>query len=198
MLKNSPLLQNLITQLCILPGVGPKTAQKMALNLLERNRDGAQQLSTALKEALSGIGHCKVCHSLSELDICDICSSTHRDNQILCVVESPLDIYQFEQAGFNGKYFVLKGSLSPLDGIGPKEIGIDLLFDYIKELAPNEVIMANHSTVEGESTVYYLASLLEDTDIKVTRIAHGVPFGAEFDKVDGTTLAYALSSRIKL
>lgn len=192
----SPLIEQLITALRCLPGVGPKSAQRMALHLLERDRHAASVLADALAEAVEKIGHCSSCRTLSEKDICDLCESDSRDRSTLCVLETPMDVMAVEQTGgFNGLYFVLGGHLSPIDGIGPEDIGIDRLITRVRSGEVKELILATNPTVEGEATAHYIAAQVDDCDIKVTRIAHGVPVGGELEYVDGGTLAHALAGR---
>lgn len=192
----SPLIEQLITALRCLPGVGPKSAQRMALHLLERDRHAAGVLADALAEAVEKIGHCSSCRTLSEKDICDLCESDSRDRSTLCVLETPMDVMAVEQTGgFNGLYFVLGGHLSPIDGIGPEDIGIDRLITRVRSGEVKELILATNPTVEGEATAHYIAAQVDDCDTKVTRIAHGVPVGGELEYVDGGTLAHALAGR---
>lgn len=191
----SPLIQQLIDAFRCLPGVGPKTAQRMAFHLLERERDGASQLAEAINRAVAEVGHCKSCRTLSETELCEICSDSSRDTHQICVLESPVDMLAIEQTGgFNGRYFVLMGHLSPIDGIGPDDLGLDLLFEQIND-GVDELILATNPTVEGEATAHYIAEQVKDSGIKVTRIAHGVPVGGELEFVDGGTLAHALAGR---
>jgi recombination protein RecR len=192
----SPTLQNLIDALRCLPGVGPKSAQRMTLHLLERDREAALKLSSALREAVERIGHCKLCRNFTELDICEICADPKRDHSVICVVETPADVLAIEQsASFRGLYFVLMGRLSPIDGIGPAELGLDIFQQRVVEAGMEEVILATNPTVEGEATAYYLIDLLQPHGVQVSRIAHGVPLGGELEFVDGSTLAHALSGR---
>jgi recombination protein RecR len=192
----SPLLNRLMTALRCLPGVGPKSAQRMALHLLERDRDGAQRLVEALQAALDGIGRCRQCRDLSETEICALCANPRRDRALLCVIETPADVLAVEQAtGFQGVYFVLMGHLSPLDGIGPAELGLDSLEARLDEGEVREMILATNPTVEGEATAYYIAELARERGIRATRIAHGVPLGGELESVDGGTLAHAFAGR---
>jgi recombination protein RecR len=192
----SPLLNRLMTALRCLPGVGPKSAQRMALHLLERDRDGAGRLVEALRAALDGIGRCRLCRDLSETDICTLCANPRRDRSLLCVIETPADVLAVEQAtGFQGVYFVLMGHLSPLDGIGPAELGLDTLEARLGEGEVREIILATNPTVEGEATAYYIAELARERGIRATRIAHGVPLGGELEYVDGGTLAHAFAGR---
>jgi recombination protein RecR len=192
----SPLIEALVEGLRCLPGVGPKSAQRMALHLLERDRERAVTLADALRAAMEGVGHCAQCRNFSETELCSICDDTRRDASIICVVESPADVVAIEHSGsYRGHYFVLMGHLSPIDGIGPEEIGLDLLQRKVREAGASEVILATNSTVEGEATAFYLTDLLRDLEVTVTRIAHGVPLGGELEYVDGSTLAHALSGR---
>lgn len=192
----SPLLNRLITALRCLPGVGPKSAQRMALHLLERDRDGGRRLVEALQAALDGIGHCRLCRDLSETDVCALCANPRRDRSLLCVIETPADVLAVEQAtGFQGVYFVLMGHLSPLDGIGPAELGLEALETRLDAGDIRELILATNPTVEGEATAYYLAELARERGIRATRIAHGVPLGGELESVDGGTLAHAFAGR---
>ncbi|MFN2287676.1 MAG: recombination mediator RecR [Chromatocurvus sp.] len=195
-MKFSPALENLIESLRCLPGVGPKSAQRMALYLLERNRGGASSLADALREAVDRIGHCRRCRNLTELELCEICSDQRRDQQTLCVVETPGDVLAVEQAGgYRGRYFVLMGHLSPIDGIGPEDIGLDRLQAQVEADAISEVILATNPTAEGEATAYYLTEMLGSRGIGMSRIAHGVPLGGELEYVDGSTLMHAFSGR---
>lgn len=195
----SPLLQQLISALRCLPGVGPKSAQRMAFHLLERDKEGALSLADALQKAVDEIGHCSQCRTLSEAELCDICNSHNRDESLLCVLESPVDVLAVEQTGgFNGLYFVLSGHLSPIDGVGPEDLGIDLLLERLKSANVKELILATNPTVEGEATAHFIAAQVNGLDIKVSRIAHGVPVGGELEFVDGGTLAHALAGRRSL
>lgn len=192
----SPLIRQLIEALRGLPGVGPKTAQRMALNLLERDREVARHLAHTLERAMDGVGYCSRCRTLSESDICDLCTDPRRDDSVLCVLQSPADVWAVEMAGsFRGRYFVLKGHLSPIDGLGPDEIGIPALVERLDGSEVAEVILATNPTVEGEATAHYIAGLLRPRGIKVSRIAHGVPLGGELEFIDGGTLAHALAGR---
>ena len=192
----SPLLVRLIDGLRCMPGVGQKSAQRIAFHLLERDREGASQLSAALAEAVAGIGHCKRCRMFTEHELCSICSATGRDVTQLCVVESPADVMALEDAtGFRGLYFVLMGHLSPLDGIGPDELGLDQLEEWLSEGEVEELIIATNPTVEGDATAHYLADLAARRGVKASRIAHGVPLGGELEYVDGGTLSHAFYGR---
>jgi len=192
----SPLLVRLIDGLRCMPGVGQKSAQRIAFHLLERDREGASQLSAALAEAVAGIGHCKRCRMFTEDELCSICSATGRDVSQLCVVESPADVMALEDAtGFRGLYFVLMGHLSPLDGIGPEELGLEQLEDWLAEGDVRELIIATNPTVEGDATAHYLSDLACRRGVEASRIAHGVPLGGELEYVDGGTLSHAFYGR---
>ncbi|MCB1664576.1 MAG: recombination protein RecR [Pseudomonadales bacterium] len=195
----SPLIEKLVESLRCLPGVGPKSAQRMALYLLERNRDGGQHMAEVLLEALQKVGHCRQCRTLTEDELCRICTNPSRQSHLLCIVESPADVHAIEQTGsYRGLYFVLMGHLSPIDGIGPEDIGIPELLDYLKQHKVEEVILASNPTVEGEATAYYIAEQLKEFDLSVSRIAHGVPVGGELEFVDGGTLSHAFNGRLKV
>lgn len=191
----SPLIRQLIDALRILPGVGQKTAQRTALHLLERDRSGALRLAQALTQAMEGVGYCQRCRTLSEEEVCALCRDERRDDSLLCVVEGPMDVYAVEQTGYRGRYFVLKGHLSPLDGLGPESIGVPELLKRIDEGRFSEVILATNPTVEGEATAHYIAQLLANKSLVTSRIAHGMPLGGELELVDGGTLAHALAGR---
>ena len=192
----SPLLVRLIDGLRCMPGVGQKSAQRIAFHLLERDREGAGRLSAALAEAVEGIGHCKRCRMFTEDELCSICSAAGRDGTQLCVVESPADVMALEDAtGFRGLYFVLMGHLSPLDGIGPDELGLGQLEDWLGQGEVTELIIATNPTVEGDATAHYLADLAAQRGVKASRIAHGVPLGGELEYVDGGTLSHAFYGR---
>ncbi|MES9873698.1 MAG: recombination mediator RecR [Candidatus Sedimenticola sp. 20ELBAFRAG] len=191
-----PLLDQLMEALRCLPGVGPKSAQRMAFYLLERDRDGGRHLAGVLAEAMDNIGHCKRCRTFSETEICDLCTNPRRDDSQLCVVETPAEVVAIEQAtDYRGRYFVLGGHLSPLDGIGPREIGLDRLSEVMAERMVKELILATNPTVEGEATAHYIGEMARERDIRVTRIAHGVPLGGDLEYVDGGTLSHAFSGR---
>ncbi len=195
-MKESSLIGELIDALRCLPGVGPKSAQRMAYHLLERDRDGAKRLSHSLVEAADKVGHCSSCRTLTEHNVCSLCASTRRDRSILCVVEMPTDVSAIEHSNvYSGVYFVLMGHLSPLDGIGPNEIGLNLLQERLATGEVKEVILATNSTVEGEATAHYIGQLAHQRDVKVSRIARGVPMGGELEYVDGGTLSHAMASR---
>lgn len=193
----SPAIQQLIQALRTLPSVGQKSAQRMAFQLLERNRDGAIELAEALQQAVAKVGHCEVCRTLSETSECSICAQVkRRDTGLLCIVETPADVLAIEQTGqFQGCYFVLMGHLSPLDGIGPEDIGLDKLAERFAQEPIQEVILATNPTVEGEATAHFIAELAEQHQIVTSRIAHGVPVGGELEYVDQATLGHAFSGR---
>jgi len=194
--NSSPLIDQLIEAFRCLPGVGPKSAQRMTLHLLERNRSGGQKLSESLTVALNEVGNCDQCRTLTEENTCRICSSASRNRKICCVVESPADVFAIEQSGsFRGVYFVLMGHLSPIDGIGPDQLGINQLLDKVRSNDIEEVIIACNPNVEGDATAYYIAEQLKDSSAQVSRIAHGVPVGGELEFVDGSTLTHAFAGR---
>lgn len=195
-MTGSPLLNELIEALRCLPGVGSKSAQRMAFHLLERDRERGLRLAGALEEALRRVGHCTRCRNFSETPVCALCASTSRDRHVLCVVESAADLTAIEQAtGYRGQYFVLLGRLSPLDGLGPQELGLGLLAERLAEGEIEEMIIATNPTVEGEATAHYLAELARAGGVRPTRLAHGVPLGGELEYVDRGTLAHAFGSR---
>ncbi len=192
----SPLLVRLIDGLRCMPGVGQKSAQRIAFHLLERDRDGASGLAAALADAVDGIGHCSRCRMFTESELCSICSASGRDAAQLCVVESPADVMAIEDAtGFRGQYFVLMGHLSPLDGIGPEELGLSKLEEWLGDGEVKEMIIATNPTVEGDATAHYLADLALRNSVIASRIAHGVPLGGELEYVDGGTLSHAFYGR---
>ncbi len=192
----SPLLIRLIDALQCMPGVGKKSAQRIAFHLLERGRDAAEELSKALGASVSGIGHCSQCRMFTEHELCNICSATGRDGSLLCAVESPADVMAVEDAtGFRGLYFVLMGHLSPLDGIGPDELGLDALEKRLEGEQVKELIIATNPTVEGDATAHYLADMAARNKVPASRIAHGVPLGGELEYVDGGTLSHAFFGR---
>lgn len=195
-MSTQPLLEQLITALRCLPGVGAKTAQRMSYYLLDRDRDGGRRLAQVLAEAMERIGHCRRCRTLTELEVCRLCGNPQRDASQLCVVETPADLAIIEQAiDYRGLYFVLGGRISPLDGMGPKEIGLDLLEQRLAEGEVQEMILATNATVEGEATAQYIHDMAKSRNIRVTRIAQGVPMGGELEYVDGATLAHAFRGR---
>ena len=195
----SDRFDQLVNALRILPSVGPKSAQRMALHLIMKNKHGAIGLAEALNEATTYIHECVICHSLTEDEVCQICLSTERDEQLLCVVESPADVMAIEQSGsFRGKYHVLGGHLSPLDGIGPDEIGIPYLVQRLVDGKIKEVILATNATVEGQATAHYLVEATKHLPVHMTRIAQGVPQGGELEYVDSHTLSQAVHNRMKM
>jgi recombination protein RecR len=197
-MKEESLLDHVIEALRCLPGVGPKSAQRMLLYLLERDRDGGRHLARVLSDAMEKIGHCRSCRNLTEAELCDICCDKSREDSVLCVVESPADVLAIEQsASFRGQYFVLMGTLSPIDGRGPEEIGIDQLVARC-ESGVEEIILAVSSTVEGEATAHYIAEMLKSQPLTISRIAQGIPLGGELEYVDGGTLSHAIEGRKKV
>lgn len=192
----SSLLEQLIDALRVLPGVGQKSAQRMAYHLLERQRDGGLRLAGALEAAMTHVRHCERCRDFSEAPVCAICASASREAQQLCVVESPADRLAIEQAtDYRGLYFVLHGRLSPLDGIGPAELGLDALAERLAAGEVRELIVATNPTVEGEATAHYLAQLARRHGVRPSRPAHGLPLGGELEYVDRGTLSHAFGSR---
>lgn len=192
----SPLLNNLVQSLTVLPGVGRKSAQRMALHLLEKTPDQAQRLAEDIKDALDHIGRCARCRNLTETEVCVLCEDVRRDSSLLCIVETPMDVMAIEAAGsYRGRYFVLYGKLSPLDGIGPKDLGLDTLVNLVVEQGVGEVILATNLTVEGEATAHYISEQLRPKGVRLSRIAQGVPTGGELEYVDGNTLSIALEGR---
>lgn len=193
---SEPLLEQLIEALRVLPGVGPKSAQRMAYHVLEREREGGRQLAEALASAVERVGHCARCRDFSEAELCATCASSARDAHLLCAVESPADRLAIEQAtGYRGLYFILQGRLSPLDGIGPRELGLDRLSARLAEGGVQELIIATNPTVEGEATAHYLAQLARQHGVRPSRLAHGLPLGGELEYVDRGTLSHAFGSR---
>ena len=198
-MDSSPLINRLIEDLRRLPGVGPKSARRMALFLLEHDREGARHLADSLQQAADRIGHCQQCRTLTEQSLCTICASPKRDGRLLCIVENPVDVRAIESGtNYQGLYFVLLGRLSPLDGIGPEQLGLDQLQDRLKTGTVKEIIIATNPTVEGEATAHYISEIVADLGIVVSRIAHGVPLGGELEYVDGGTLSHAFSGRRQL
>lgn len=198
-MKNPPALEQLIESLRCLPGVGPKSALRMAYHLLQRDRNGAAILGHSLENALQALGHCTLCNNFSDTPICPVCAAESRDKTQLCVVEMPTDLMMMEQThSYNGMYFVLMGRLSPLDGIGPKEINLDKLIKRAQDGVVREVILATNYTVEGEATAHYISELLKTRNIAVSRIARGLPMGGEIEYVDSGTLSQAILERRKV
>ena len=195
-MSNDSLIQQLITAFRCLPGVGPKSAQRMTFYLLQRDRAGGQHLAHSLVEAMSKVGNCKRCRTLSEKEVCVVCANPKREMTQLCVVESPADMSAIEHGtAYRGQFFVLGGHLSPLDGIGPEELGIGLLEQRLSDGAITEVILATGSTVEGQATAHYISEMVHEKGIRVTRIAQGVPLGGELEFVDSGTLDHAIGER---
>ena len=192
----SPLIGQLIGSLKRLPGVGQKSAQRMAFHLLQHDKQGAMQISESLAAAIENVGECSKCRVLSETSLCEVCNNSKRKQDKVCIVESPSDVQAFEQSTtYDGRYFVLMGHLSPLDGIGPHEIGLDVLALQLDSGEVTEVILATNPTVEGEATAHYISEMTKKRSIKTTRIAHGVPIGGELEFVNGSTLSHALNGR---
>ncbi len=198
-MKHAPSVARLIDALRTLPGVGPKTAQRMAFHLLQDGREGARRLAEGIDHALTNVGRCRCCRMFTEAELCGVCESPQRDASLLCVVESPADVVAIEQSGgYRGRYFVLMGHLSPLDGIGPEQLGVGELEALLSEGLVQEVILATNPTVEGEATAHFLSELTRARGVRATRIAHGVPIGGELEYIDGGTLAHALAGRLSL
>lgn len=192
----TPGIDQLIESLRCLPGVGPKSAQRIAFHLLERDREGARRIAHALEHAVEKVGHCHLCRNFSETELCGICENPKRDQSLLCIVETPGDVASIEQAAdYRGVYFVLMGHLSPLDGITPEDIGLGRLQEILREKSITEVILATGTTPEGEATAHYISEMVRDCSIRVSRIAHGVPLGGELEFVDSNTLSHAISRR---
>ncbi|HDZ16600.1 hypothetical protein LCGC14_0877420 [marine sediment metagenome] len=199
MAKLGPSIDELISALRCLPGVGPKSAQRMTFHLLERNREGAERIANALKQSLDRVKHCKRCRILSETDVCSRCQDERRQQDVLCIVEMPSDVLAIEQATqYQGQYFVLSGHLSPLDGIGPEALGIPKLTEWLDTNLIKEVILATNPTVEGEATSHFISEIARARAIKVTRLAHGIPLGGELEFIDSSTLSHAFSGRESL
>ena len=199
MKNENSLLAQLIESFKILPGIGEKSAQRMAFYLLEKNREGGAKLAKLITSSMEQIRNCASCRTLTEEKVCDICSSEKREKSLLCVVENPTDIIAIESSGsFKGKYFVLMGRLSPIDGITPEDLGIPMLIDRIGESEVKEIIIATSPTVEGDATSFYIRDQIKDESIIVSRIAYGVPMGGELEYVDNTTLSRAIQGRRKL
>ncbi len=191
-----PLLNQLVDSLRCLPGVGPKSAQRMAFHLLQRNREGGLRMAELLRLSMERISHCSVCRDFTESEVCRVCADATREREKLCIVESPSDLAALEKAtDYRGLYFVLHGKLSPLDGIGPEMLGLEELVTQFESGSVREVILATNSTVEGEATAHYIGELARARDLSVMRIAHGVPLGGELEYVDGGTLSHAFAGR---
>jgi recombination protein RecR len=195
-MQQTGILTQLMRALRCLPGVGPKTAQRMAFHLLQRDRDGARRLAESIMAALEKIGHCAECRTLTEGTLCPVCADPRRDRSLLCVVETPAEVYAIDQAtGFKGVFFVLNGRLSPLDGIGPDELRLDLLEQRLQAGEVKEAILATNTTVEGEATAHYIHEMARHHGVRTTRIAYGMPIGGELEYVDGATLSHAFHGR---
>lgn len=195
-MKHTPALARLIDALRVLPGVGPKSAQRMAFHVLQDGRDGGRHLAESLQQALQRVGRCQRCRMFTETELCVICTSAGRDATLLCVVESPSDVVAIEQSGgYRGRYFVLMGHLSPLDGIGPEQLGVGELEALLAQGEVKEIILATNPTVEGEATAHFLSEIARARGLRATRIAHGVPIGGELEYIDSGTLAHALAGR---
>ena len=195
-MKHTPALARLIDALRVLPGVGPKSAQRMAFHLLQDGREGGRHMAESLQQALQRVGRCQRCRMFTETELCAICSNQSRDGSLLCVVESPSDVVAIEQSGgYRGRYFVLMGHLSPLDGIGPEQLGVRELETLLSEGEIKEIILATNPTVEGEATAHFLSEIARAKGLRATRIAHGVPIGGELEYIDSGTLAHALAGR---
>ena len=195
-MSSSPSLAELVTALTCLPGIGQKSAQRMALHLIERDQNGARRLAASMLDALEKVQHCKRCRNFSDTDLCEICSSSKRNSSSLCIVETPADVLAIETSGaFQGTYYVLLGRLSPLDGIGPDQLGLDLLENYLARGGVEEIVLATSATVEGDITARFVADIARRSDIKTSRLARGIPLGGELEYVDSGTLSRAFSGR---
>ena len=194
-MTDTPYLEQLVDALRCMPGIGKKSAQRIAWHLLQHNRNGARQLAAALVNAMDHIGHCKRCRRFSETEICNMCTNDKRDRSLLCIVENPSDVYAIEEAEYKGYYFVLMGHLSPLDGIGPQELELDKLAALLDEGEVREVILATNSTVEGEATAHFIGEMVRKRGLRATRIAHGIPMGGELEYVGSSTILHALAGR---
>lgn len=194
-MASDELIDELIEALRCLPGIGKKSARRITYHLLERNRTGARNLADKLVAAMDAIGHCRQCRMFTDKELCDFCSNGRRDASLLCVVESPADVYAMNEAGYRGGFFVLMGHLSPLDGIGPEDLGLDQLENLLDAGDLQEVILATNLTVEGEATAHFISEMVRRRGIRVTRIAYGVPYGGELEYIDSNTLSHALSGR---
>ena len=199
MKNENSLLNQLIQAFKILPGIGEKSAQRMAFHLLEKNREGGRNLAKLINESVENIRNCSECRNLTEDVVCHICLDEKRNKKLICVVESPTDVLAIENSGsFNGKYFVLMGRLSPIDGVTPQDLGIPKLIERIKSSDIDEIIIATSPTIEGDATSFYIKDQLNDNNILISRIAYGVPMGGELEYVDNTTLGRAIQGRIEI
>ena len=189
------LLEQLIEALRVMPGIGRKSAQRIAHQLLQRNRDGAKHLSKIMAESMERIGHCERCRTFTENKLCHLCANKKRDNSILCVVENPHDVDSIEEANYRGRYFVLLGHLSPLDRIGPDDLGLDEFQKLLEEEELKEVILATNTTVEGETTAHFISEMVKARGLQVSRIASGIPMGGELEYVNSMTIAHAIDDR---
>ena len=195
-MQKKGLLGQLIQNFCCLPGIGPKSAQRIAFYMLQRDRDGAKLLAETLLKALDQIGHCEQCRTLTDQTLCETCTDNSRNAKILCIVESPADAWIIDQATtFKGTYFILHGRLSPLDGIGPNELGLNLLEQRLASGSIEELILATNSTVEGEATAYFISEIAKKHHVQASRLAHGVPMGGELEFIDSSTLSHAFKGR---
>ena len=193
------VIDELIQALRCLPGVGPKSAQRMAYHLLQRDREGGRRLSVAVGEAVERVGNCRRCRTLTDQEICSVCRDSSRDPATLCVVETPADMIAIDKGtGYRGVFFVLMGHLSPLDGIGPEQIGLEVLAKRLDEGEVRELVLATSSTVEGQATAHYIGEMARERKLKATRLAYGIPLGGELEFVDSTTLAHAFRGRTEL
>lgn len=197
-MSESSYLEKLVEALRCMPGIGRKSAQRIAYHLLQRNRDGARHLAKVMAEAMDKVGYCKRCRTFSDTEICSLCSSDKRDRSMLCVVENPADVYAIEEADYNGLYFVLMGHLSPLDGIGPGELELDKLEALLDQGDIREVILATNTTVEGEATAHFISEMVKKRNLRATRIAHGIPMGGELEYVGSNTILRAFAGRQEL
>ena len=195
----SSVIEELVQALRCLPGVGPKSAQRMAYHLLQRDREGGKRLSLAIGEAVERVGNCRRCRTLTDAEICNVCGDDSRDPTTLCIVETPADMIAIDKGtGYRGLFFVLMGHLSPLDGIGPEQIGLEDLEHRLDQGGVREVVLATSSTVEGQATAHYIGEIVRSRELKVTRLAYGIPLGGELEFVDSTTLAHAFRGRTEL
>lgn len=191
----TPLLTRLVDALQCMPGIGKKSAQRIAYQLLQKKRHNARELAAVLMEAMDKIGHCQVCRTFTEHEVCAVCASPKRDRTLMCVVESPADVYAIEEAHYKGLYFVLMGHLSPLDGVGPDELGLDRFEQLLNDESIEEIILATGTTVEGEATAHYISEMVKKRGLRVSRLALGIPMGGDLEYIDSNTLSHALNGR---